>query len=81
MVTLLQELNEGNGLSYVFIRKKLSILFETLSMSKRALVECHNFLIELQTLLESKLSNSHPIIVLDCNRFIRSFMMSTLEIQ
>jgi len=65
----------------VFIRKKLSALFETLSMSKKALVECHSFLLELQTLLETKLSTSNPTIILDCNRFIRSFMMKTLEIQ
>lgn len=65
----------------MFIRKKLSGLFETLSISKKALVECQTFLVDLQTLLEGKLSSSHPTIVLDCNRFIRSFMLKALEIQ
>lgn len=78
LVTLLQELNEGNGLTYVFIRKKLSALFETLTMSKAALVECRSFLLELQTLLEARLSASQPTIVLDCNRFIRTFLLKTL---
>jgi len=60
--------------------RKLTNVLEDLSSSRNIILECNDFLVQLEEHLEEKLGSKEPQIVLDCNKFIRSFLMDNLNI-
>ena len=60
--------------------RKITNILTDLSSSRETILECNDFLVQLEEHLEEKLSGKEPQIVLDCNKFIRSFLMDNLNI-
>jgi hypothetical protein len=51
-----------------------------LSACRDSILECNDFLVQLEEHLEERLGSKEPQIVLDCNRFIRNFLMESLNV-
>lgn len=60
--------------------RKLKNILGDLSEVRETVLECNNFLVDLQDHIESRLSEKDPDVVLDCNRFIRSYLLQNLNI-
>ena len=60
--------------------RKITNVLEDLSAGRNIILDCNDFLVQLEEHLEEKLGGKEPQIVLDCNKFIRNFLMDNLTV-
>ena len=73
-------MREGSEQASRFLVRKVSNILEDLSASRNLILDCNDFLVQLEEHLEERLGQKEPQIVLDCNKFIRNFLMDNLTI-
>ena len=77
---LARNMLEGNEQARQFLVRKVTNTLTDLSGARDTILECNDFLVQLEEHLEERLGRKEPQIVLDCNKFIRTFLMDNLNI-
>lgn len=77
---MVQSVREGSEQSVRFLTRKVTNILEDLAGCRHLILDCNDFLMQLEEHLEERLGTREPQIVLDCNKFIRNFLMDNLNI-